>query len=120
MKKLTIEELLEPLGFSDPRSVRTWCSNNDVLVVNQGKNEFVFEADFKLAYELPLINKLKKKFGHDWEQVYQLYSEGNIPALNILNEAISVPVQLYKKKPMKDCPFTKKIKEYEKNRNDAA
>lgn len=119
MKIIKIEELFQFLGFTDLRAVRKWCSINEVLVVTQGKAEFVFEADFKLAYELPFINKLKRKFGDDWEQVYNLFNDGNIPALNSLSQSTSVP-QVYMRNTRKDCQFTKKIKEYEERKKNAA
>ena len=53
---------------------------------NHGKFEFAIEANFKEVFEKPFIEKLKKKFGKDWESVYNLYSSGNIPALNLLNQ----------------------------------
>lgn len=120
MKVIHIEELLEILGYTDVKAVRNWCSRNDVLIMKPGKIEYVYETEFILAYEMPFINKLKNKFGDDWEQVYNLYKDGNIPALNMLNNSVLTASQLNKTKTTKDCPFTKKIKEYEKNKKNAA
>lgn len=119
MEILTIEELLEPLGLTDIRSVRAWCDKNDVLIIKQAKNEFVIESEFILAYERPCINNLKKKFGDDWEQVYKLYKEGNIPALYTLSQSTTTP-QLFVSSNKKDCHFTQKIKEYENRKKNAA
>lgn len=93
MNTITLPDLQDFLGYSDLRAIRNWCHKNNVLVIKQGKNEFVFETDFKEKFERPFINKLKKEFGDDWESVYRLYSEGNIPALNMLH---SVPDVLTK------------------------
>jgi hypothetical protein len=82
METKSIEEIKTILGYSDLRTVRKWCIDNNVLIIKQGKTEFVFETNFRLALELPFINKLKKKFGDDWESVYNLYKDGTIP-LNI-------------------------------------
>jgi hypothetical protein len=119
MEILTIEELLEPLGLTDLRAVRAWCDKNDVLIIKQAKIEFVVEAEFTLAYELPFINKLKRKFGDNWEQVYNLYKEGNVPALNTLSQSTTTP-QLFVSSNEKDCHFTQKIKEYENRKKNAA
>lgn len=114
MKIIKIEELYDFLGFSDLRAVRKWCANNEVHVITQGKNEFVFEVDFKLAYELPFINKLKRKFGDDWEQVYNLYNDGNIPELNTLFYSTSKPTPIYKINSETKSKLLSKLKDYEK------
>lgn len=114
MDILSIEELFEPLGLTDIRSVRAWCDKNDVLTIKQAKNEFVIKSDFKLAFELPFINKLKRKFGDDWEQVYNLYKDGNIPALNTLSQSTTTPTPIYKNNSETKIKFINKIKGYEK------
>ena len=96
MKTLEIEELKEKLNYSDLRPIRNWCQTNDVLIIKHGKLEFVFEVNFKEAYEKPFINKLKSKFGDEWESVYRLYSEGNVPALNMLQHATSSNHKVYR------------------------
>ncbi len=88
---------MELLGYSDLRAVRKWCEQNNVLIIKQGKCEFVIEVNFNEAYEKPFINTLKKKFGDEWETVYRLYKDGNIPALNTLKEI---------KKPRIESTFT--------------
>ncbi|MGB3948539.1 MAG: hypothetical protein WBM13_11185, partial [Bacteroidia bacterium] len=67
MKKISIEELKEKLNYNDLRPIRNWCQKNDVLIIKHGKSEFVFESNFEEAYEKPFINKLKSKFGKEWE-----------------------------------------------------
>jgi hypothetical protein len=120
MKTLTLTELLEPLRYSDIRTVRDWCIKNKVLVTKIGKCEVVLEIEFKLAYELPYINKLKNKFGDGWEQVYNLYRDGNIPALYMLNDVTSTPVPIYKSTSNKESKFIKKLEEYEQRKKNAA
>jgi hypothetical protein len=96
MKTIEIEQIRKMLQYSDLRGVRTWCEKNDVLIVKQGKMEFVFEPNFAEAYEKPLINKLKAKFGKDWESVYLLYKDGNVPALITLQDVPEVKYKAYK------------------------
>ena len=98
MKKIDIEELKEMLYYDDLRAVRSWCEKNDVLIIKQGKAEFVIESNFEEVYEKPFINKLKNKFGKDWEAVYRLYKDGNVPALNVLQEANPKNHQTYQPK----------------------
>lgn len=120
MKTLLIYELQILLGYSDNRSVRDWCIQENVLIVKRGKNEMVFECEFKLAYELPFINKLKNKFGDGWDQVYNLYKDGNIPALHVLNDVSSKPVSFYKPNSERENKYSKKLDEYERKKKNAA
>lgn len=114
MRKIELYELTDFLGYTDLKSIRNWCARNDVLIVKQGKMEFVFEPDFKLAYELPLINKLKRKFGDNWEQVYRLFADNNIPALNELINSTTAPTPIYKKNNESKNKLMQKLKDYEK------
>lgn len=120
MKTIAIEKLNDYLNYSDLRAVRNWCSKNDVLIIRQGKCEFVIESNFKEAYELPFISKLKKKFGKDWESVYLLYFEGNIPALHLINQLSSSQMPVYKKYKPEENEFVIKLKEYERKKKNAA
>lgn len=114
MKVIHIEELFELLGYRDIESIRKWCVNNDVLITKTGKVEFVYETEFQLVYEKPFIDKLKRKFGAEWEQVYNLYKEGNITALNTLSGSTSKPTLLYRKESDSKNKFLEKLKDYEK------
>lgn len=84
MKTIEINELLVLLKRSDLRSVRSWCRKHEILIIKHGGIEFVMEAEFKEVFERPFIIKLKNKFGKNWEEVYRLYADGNIPALDTL------------------------------------
>jgi hypothetical protein len=54
------------------------------------KIECVSETEFELTFNKGFIEKLKKKFGSDWDKVYALYMNGNIKALSELNESTKV------------------------------
>jgi len=69
------------LGRKDPRSIRKWCDRNNVLIVDDGTNSFVNQADFEIAYNKPITEILKKQHPDDWEQHYRYYNEGNINGL---------------------------------------
>ncbi|OFY97878.1 MAG: hypothetical protein A3K10_15290 [Bacteroidetes bacterium RIFCSPLOWO2_12_FULL_31_6] len=118
MKTILIKNLLEPLNYKDLKAVRSWCTDHDVLIIKQGKNEFVIESEFESVFEKPFVDKLKRKFGGGWEDAYRLYKDGNIPALNMINSLSSNPMPIYNKKNNEN-PFVIKIKEYEKKKNAA-
>lgn len=116
MNSLSIEVLLDHLNYTDLRAVRKWCKENDVQIIKQGKFEFVFESNFREAYEKPFVNRLQRKYGDGWESVYQLYKEGNIPALNTLHQIPEVTKKTYRQQKIKENSFTEKFKNYEKTK----
>lgn len=115
-----IEKLLELLDYNDLRSVRKWCIEKNVIIITQGKIEFVFETEFILAYEKPFIEKLKRIYGTGWEKVYYLFKDGNIPALNILSDTTNKPINVYKPKTNNESKFLKKLEEYERKKKNVA
>ncbi|MCW3085085.1 MAG: hypothetical protein JWP12_2451 [Bacteroidetes bacterium] len=116
MNTLSLNKLLDYLDYSDLRAVRKWCNKNDVFIIKHGKNEFVFETDFKIVWERPFINKLKATFGDDWKSVYQLHKDGNIPALDILHNIPDVKYKTYKPAAKGSENYKKKLEEYAKNK----
>lgn len=120
MKTIPIENLLGLLKRTDLRAVRNWCKHNGVLILKQAGCEFVIESEFREVYERPFVEKLKRKFGADWESAYSLYKDGHIPALHILNDLTSTPVSIYKTNSSNKSNFTKKLEEYERKKKNAA
>ncbi len=114
MKIISIRDMLNMLEIKDLRTARKWCERNGVKLIKQGKLEFAFEINFKEVFEKPFINNLKLKFGKDWESAYRLYSEGNIPALNILQSNEYVTKKAYKPEAKLVQDYLLKFKEHGK------
>ena len=96
MRRIGLSELFAYLGYTDIRTVRKWCNNNNVAIIRQGKSEFVYEANFRQVFDRPLINKLREQHGDNWQEVYQLYLDGNIPALTAINSRSKYQDKSYK------------------------
>lgn len=109
MRNISLQEILKQLNYSDLRSGRRWCRENNVLLMKQGKLEFAFESEFQEAIERPFITKLKRQHGESWKMVYALYKEGNIPALNTLQTVASVGLKAYKPINRKNNLFREKL-----------
>ncbi|WP_277014092.1 hypothetical protein [Flavobacterium lindanitolerans] len=60
----------------DTRSARKWCSKNNLNIYRDCSGEFVFQTEFDLAYDMPLINALATKHPEDWKEYYSLYKSG--------------------------------------------
>ena len=123
MNTIEISKVMQKLGYSDLRAARDWCNENNVQIIKHGKTEFVIEANFLEAYELPFINNLKKKYGNDWQDVYRLYNEGNIPALNLLCQVRNESTRLQSKtksSQKNDSIYESYLKKFETNAKNKA
>jgi hypothetical protein len=117
MKTIPLKQLLEKLKYKDLRSVRRWCEQKSVAVMKQGLNEFVYESNFLEAFDKPFIEKLKSRFGKDWESVYVLYRDGNVIALNTLNNLVSNPISTsFRAKSVVEKNYQSKFREYAKTK----
>ncbi|MES2566983.1 MAG: hypothetical protein V4565_08965 [Bacteroidota bacterium] len=104
--------MTKELGYKDIRAVRQWCRKNNILVIKTGRIEFVLESAFKEAFERPFIEKLRKDFGNDWEAAYNVYADGNIPALNTLQKIPEVKFKTFvAKDPLKE-KYVNQFKQY--------
>ncbi len=61
------------LNRKDVRSIRKWCKRHQLSIHKDITGEYVYESDFELAYNLPLINQLKAEHGDEWESVYEAH-----------------------------------------------
>ena len=109
MNNIVLNEIMKTLNYTDQRSARRWCRENSVTLIKQGKTEFAIESNFQEAIERPFIAKLKKQHGDSWKMVYNLYKEGNIPALDTLQKATSVGHKVFKPIRKKENLFTEKL-----------
>lgn len=78
------------INKKDIRSVATWCNKNNVEIFQDSSGKFVIEAEFEHAYNRPIIERYKKKYGKDWVQVYELAKENKLYLANENNEKISI------------------------------
>ena len=87
LSKISIEDIQKEIKAKDKRTARKWCTENGVLLVIQCNEEYAPLSGFEEAFERPLIEKLKKRYGDSWKQVYELYREENIVALHLIQTA---------------------------------
>jgi hypothetical protein len=73
-----IKAIGELIGRKDLRSIRRWCNKNHLQIYKDYSGEFVIENDLELAFEKPLILKLKEKYGNAWIDYYQAYKKNEL------------------------------------------
>lgn len=75
VKRLYLTSIVEEniLNRRDLRSIRKWCTKNNVDIIKDITGEFVIQQDFDLAYNSPIIKKLMGQYGPEWQSYYQYY-----------------------------------------------
>jgi len=89
VKRLYLADIVKYnlINRCDLRSIRKWCKSNNVEIIKDTSGEYVVEAEYNLAYNLPVLQKLKKQFADSWQTAFQFY----------LNDEIYKMVELDKK-----------------------
>jgi hypothetical protein len=78
LSRIYINDLLSLINKKDIRSVNSWCEKNNVDIYRDSSGKFVIEAEFNYAYNQPIIIKYKKKYGKNWERMYELCIENKL------------------------------------------
>lgn len=76
--RMYLNSISELINKKDKRSIRKWCKKNNLEIFNDSSGDFVFKNDFDLAYDLPLIIKLKKEHGKTWNDYYEVYKNNEL------------------------------------------
>ena len=79
-KRLYLSDIVKQklINRTDIRTIRKWCKENNINVLKDISGEYVMEEDFNLAYNTPLITRLQRKHGKEWQTVYPYYINGEL------------------------------------------
>ena len=66
------------INRKDIRTVKKWCKQNHLKIQKDSSGEFLYKNDFDLAFDMPLINELKLKYGDNWEDYYHAYKNDEL------------------------------------------
>jgi hypothetical protein len=81
LKRVYLNDMREMINKKDIRSIRKWCAMNNLNIYKDMTGEYTFQSEFELAYHLPLIKRLQKDYGDDWQTVFDAYKDGNVYSL---------------------------------------
>ena len=101
----------------DIRSARTWCKKYGVEIHKDSTGEFIFQNDFDMAYDLPLILVLKNKHGDNWEDVYNAYKNDELHKLIEHKKQNVISSKSHKPKSEQSKDFLSKISNKKNNKN---
>ena len=76
--RIYLNDLSNLINRKDKRSIRKWCTKHRLQIFQDTSGEFVNENEFELTYNMPIIIKLKAKYGDNWQEYYQAYEKGTL------------------------------------------
>ena len=78
LDRIYLHDVLLKINKKDIRTAVRWCEENDVNVFSDTSGKFIIRSEFELAYNRPIIEVYKKKYGAEWLKVYSLCKENNL------------------------------------------
>lgn len=87
--RVYLSSLKSLINRKDLRSIRKWCKKNNLCVYKDSSGEFVYQTEFELAYDMPLISSLCARYKDEWKKYYKLYKDGNtFEAINFIGDNV--------------------------------
>jgi hypothetical protein len=87
-----MKEIAEKLKLKSPDAALRWCQNNKIDTQILANKRVINEFDFNLAFEQPVIDQLKQKYGNRWPDYYEIYKNGDIKKYYELENNKNIPV----------------------------
>ena len=81
LDRIYLPDVLLKINKKDIRSALKWCEDNYVNIFSDKSGKFIIQSEFELAYNRPIIELYKKRYGDQWLQVYNLSKENNLHLL---------------------------------------
>ena len=79
--RIYLYDVLLKINKKDIRTAIKWCEDNDVTVFSDKSGKFIIQSEFEFAYNRPIIERYKKRYGDQWLKVYNLSKENNLHLL---------------------------------------
>jgi hypothetical protein len=81
LDRIYLPDVLFMINKKDHRTAIRWCEENDVNVFSDVSGKFVIRSEFEFAYNRPIIELYKNRYGDQWLEVYNLSKENNLHLL---------------------------------------
>ena len=82
LHRIYLHDVLLKINKKDIRSAIKWCEDNYVNIFSDKSGKFIIQSEFDLAYNRPIIELYKKRYGDQWLKVYTLSKENNLHLLD--------------------------------------
>lgn len=73
-----MKAVAEKLKMKSVDTAARWCIDRNIELMILGNKRVVSEFDFRLSFEKPLIDILKRKYGENWRMYYEVYESEDV------------------------------------------
>lgn len=73
-----MKEVAEKLKMKSVEAAARWCIDKNIGIMTLGKKKVVSEFEFRLSFEKPLIDILKREWGDNWFAYYEVYKNEDV------------------------------------------
>ena len=88
--RIYLHDVLVKINKKDIRTALKWCEDNYVNVFSDTSGKFIIESEFEFAYNRPIIELYKKRYGDQWLKVYNLSKENNLHLFDSSDESSKI------------------------------
>jgi hypothetical protein len=75
---LDMKEVAEKLKMKSADAAARWCIDKNIEMMMLGNKRVVSEFDFRVSFEKPIIDMLKKKYDDNWVNYYEVYKSEDV------------------------------------------
>jgi len=90
LHRIYMPDVLLKINKKDIRSAIKWCEDNYVNIFSDKSGKFIIQSEFDLAYNRPIIELYKKRYGDQWLKVYNLSKENNLHLFDSSDESSKI------------------------------
>lgn len=76
-KRITLDAAAEWLAYNSKQAARKWCDSKRVQIIEEGRNQYIYEEDMINAIEMDRIKWIREKHPENWKDVYEAYLMGD-------------------------------------------
>ena len=80
-ERIYFKQVLSMINLKTTDGAKSWCNRNEVTVFKDGARNFVIKAELDNAYDKPIIEEYKKKYGDQWMLRFELLKDNKLYAV---------------------------------------
>jgi len=72
--RMSLTEVSSRINKKDNRSIKNWLSKNNIKLIKDGNDYFVYKWLFEFSEQLKIVEQLKEIYPNSWHKLYEAAS----------------------------------------------
>ena len=81
LERIYMNEAGQHLAIKSSKALIKWCDANSIKVYIERGRKFLCRIEFLSAVEKPFIQSLKRQYGANWKEVYEIMESNDTASL---------------------------------------